>query len=399
MTSVLQLTPAASLDDTLIVLLLIQNTTLDHLVTLPTQGLETLGEMGMREVVACVDGVGVKAAQVLSVQLEKRSGELGGVSEVHGELVGLELVLAGDHVHEQLNDSVHGGEGVVEEEESNNDGALDVETKGRVQRGVIDKDREEGEDVEQMSLVRRGRVSFALYSIEPALLGKRLKHATWRTTYLGNSHQASGVAELPVTELMSQNSCDLVGLVALDQSIVENNVLLPRQTKEVGVGVGAALAAVDDEQLVEGELEAGGQLINLGLELTLWERRELVEQGKDEGRVCGGHKDLKTGEEGPEVEEELVARLLDNLEEAGEDGRQEDDSEGVGLEHVREEEAGRLLVEAILLLQDECVVEARWKTEDLLDQEEADNEDDRVANLAREAGWRPLEEEITGEGP
>ena len=108
--------------------------------------------MRMREVIACVDRIGVEAAQVLGVQLEQRASEIGSVTEIHGELVGLELVLARDHVHTELDNHVEGGERVVEEEEADDDGALGVELEGGVEGAVVDEDGEEGEDVEEMGL-------------------------------------------------------------------------------------------------------------------------------------------------------------------------------------------------------------------------------------------------------
>ena len=152
-----QLIPSTGLDDAVAAVasrlhLLLEGTALDLLLALPAEGLEALGEVGVGEMVASVDGVGVEAAEVLGVQLEQGAGEVGGEAEVGGELVGLELVLAGDDVHEQFDDHVHRGEGVVEEQEADDDGALGDEAEGRVQGGVVDEDREEGEDVEEVDL-------------------------------------------------------------------------------------------------------------------------------------------------------------------------------------------------------------------------------------------------------
>lgn len=86
--------------------------------------------------VARVDRISVQAAQVLAVQLEQRAGEVLGVAQVHSELVGLELVLAGDDVHAEFDEDVEGGQGIVEEEEADYDGARCVEAEGGVEGGV-----------------------------------------------------------------------------------------------------------------------------------------------------------------------------------------------------------------------------------------------------------------------
>ena len=49
-------------------------------LALPANGLETLRQVRVGEVVARVDRVGVKTAQVLSVQLEQGASEIGGVN-------------------------------------------------------------------------------------------------------------------------------------------------------------------------------------------------------------------------------------------------------------------------------------------------------------------------------
>lgn len=66
------------------------------------------------------------------------------------------------------------------------------------------------------------------------------------------------MAELPVTEFMSQNSEDFLRLGLFQESIVDDNVLLPWEAVKECVGVSASLATIDDIQLVQGELELGG---------------------------------------------------------------------------------------------------------------------------------------------
>lgn len=218
-------------------------------------------------------------------------------------------------------------------------------------------------------------------------------------TYLGDTKQAGRVTKLPVTKLVGKNGNNLLRLALLDQGIVDDNVLLPGEAKEVGVGVGAALAAVDDVELVQGELEAGGKGLDLCLELTVLEGRQLVEQGQDGDGVDGDHEDLEGDDEEPEVVEELVARLLDDLEEAGEEGGCEDKGQELRLDEVRDEELGGLLVEAKLFLEDKRLVDGGREAEDLADDGKGQDEDDGVADLAREARGREPEEQVAGPGP
>jgi len=88
---------------------------------------------------------------------------------------------------------------------------------------VVDEDGEESEHVEQLRL--------------------------------REEEQLGRVSHFPVTQLVSKNSLDLFGVRLLNQGIVDDNLLLPRQTGEVGVTVSTTLAAIDDLQFRERKVE------------------------------------------------------------------------------------------------------------------------------------------------
>ncbi len=180
-------------------------------------------------------------------------------------------------------------------------------------------------------------------------------------TYLRDAKELGGVAQAPVAELMGENSHNLLSLALLNQGVIDDNMLLPRETKEVGIAMGAALAAVNHIQLMQRELELLGQGLDVGLELAFLQGRQLVEEGQNGNGVDGNHEDLETSGEQPEIVEELVARLLDDGKETGENGRGKNEGDEVGLDHIRDKDLGRLLVEAELLFQNERVVDASWE--------------------------------------
>lgn len=140
------------------------------------------------------------------------------------------------------------------------------------------------------------------------------------------------MTEFPVAKFMRKDSDNLIRFALLNQGIIDDNVLLPRKTEEISIGVSASLASVDDIELVQGELETGGQSLDLGLELTLLEGREFVEKRQNGDGVNGNHEHLKSSSKGPEPEEELVTSLLDNLEETGENRGSENKAEELRLE-------------------------------------------------------------------
>ncbi len=107
----------------------------------------------MRKVVAGEGPVGIHSAQILDLELDERTSELGVVSEAVGKSVGLKLITTAQDVHEQLDNRVHGAKNVREEKEAHDDGMLLGEAKVGKERVVVDEDREEREDVEEVDLI------------------------------------------------------------------------------------------------------------------------------------------------------------------------------------------------------------------------------------------------------
>ena len=70
----------------------------------------------------------------------------------NGIYTSLEFEFPAQNVHQQLHHSIHGCEGVREEDEANDDGELLVEAEGLVEGSVVNEDGEEGEDVECVEL-------------------------------------------------------------------------------------------------------------------------------------------------------------------------------------------------------------------------------------------------------
>lgn len=105
------------------------------------------------------------------------------------------------------------------------------------------------------------------------------------------------MTKAPVAELVCENGHDLLGLTLLDEGVVDDDVLLPRQTEEVGVAVGASLASIDNVELLEWEVEARCQAFDAGLECARIQRRELVEEWQDGDGVDGDHENLEGGSE------------------------------------------------------------------------------------------------------
>lgn len=68
--------------------------------------------------------------------------------------------------------------------------------------------------------------------------------------YLSDAKETRCVAELPVTEFVGKNGNDFIGLRLFNQGVVNDNVLLPRQTVEIGIRVRASFASINDKELL-----------------------------------------------------------------------------------------------------------------------------------------------------
>lgn len=97
-----------------------------------------------------------------------------------------------------------------------------------------------------------------------------------------------------MAELVGEDSLDLGRRVLVQQSVIQHDLLRPREAVEVAVvsgysnapvdpriGVGRALAAVDHVEVLERELQLAGKLLDALADLTLGDGRELVEERLD----------------------------------------------------------------------------------------------------------------------
>ena len=183
---------------------------------------------------------------------------------------------------------------------------------------------------------------------------------------------------------MSKDGDDLIGFRLLNQSIVDDDVLLPRQAIKVGIGVSAALRPVNDKKLLQGELMAGCELLDLGFKLSLVQRRQLIEQRLDENGIRSGGEQLQAGSKDPQVKHKLVSCFLNDLQEGSQDGRHQQDGKHVGLDHVSDEQLGSLLVETKFFLQNKRAVHASRQAKNLLDDDEAQDKENGVADFPSE---------------
>lgn len=212
-----------------------------------------------------VEIIGIHAGQVLDLKLDESGGQFGLVAEIKSKLVwtqllamvwerardgqhkhtGFEFEFARHDVHEELDNGVGSAKDLVEQHETNQHWLFLCESESIIERLVADEGREQREYVEDMELTDRQQL-------------RCVRHA-------------------PVAQLVCQNCFHLFLGALFQEGVVDDNLLLPWEAGEVGIAVGASLAAIDNLEFAEWELELACQCIDTSLECSLLEWLEFVE--------------------------------------------------------------------------------------------------------------------------
>lgn len=176
-------------------------------------------------------------------------------------------------------------------------------------------------------------------------------------------------------------------------------MFLPGKSKEVGIAVSTALATIDNVQFLKGEIQLPGQVLNTSLELARLQRRQLVKQRQDGNRVNSDSKDLHEDTKEPQVVEERVTGNLDDLKHRTDNRSSQNNSEHLTLEHIRNPELQRLLVESKFLLENESAVVRDRQRQDRADNVEPKDKDKRLRDFTLEPRREVLSQQGTTESP
>ena len=171
------------------------------------------------------------------------------------------------------------------------------------------------------------------------------------------------VAQLEVAQFVRQHGLDLLRLETRQQGVEEHDALGAAEAREIGVAVGAALAAVHHEQAARREADARHQALDALLEAGVFERGELVEHRRDHARVDRNHEQLEPAPHQPGIEPPQVARLVHQGEHHPQQRQADDGADDRALDEVGEPQAGRHLVEAEALFQHELAVPVQRQVE------------------------------------
>lgn len=81
-----------------------------------------------------------------------------------------------------------------------------------------------------------------------------------------------------MTKFMCKNCDYFLRLALLNESIVDDNMLLPWHAKEVSIAMSTSLTSINYVELGKRELQSFSKAFNTSLQVSRLERRELVEK-------------------------------------------------------------------------------------------------------------------------
>ena len=89
-----------------------------------------------------------------------------------------------------------------------------------------------------------------------------------RRVYLRDGEELGSMRQTPVTQLMTEDCNNFLRFALLDEGIVNDNMLLPWQTKEICVAVCTSLASINDIETLEREFQTLRQCFDSRFQLS-----------------------------------------------------------------------------------------------------------------------------------
>jgi hypothetical protein len=154
-----------------------------------------------------------------------------------------------------------------------------------------------------------------------------------------------------MAKFVAQDRQDVL-VLEVEQCVVEHDALPLPEPKEVCIAVTGALRAVDLKEIREWELVFFCQVLDLSLELLIFESFELIEERLNKVRVYPHERKYEHLDKGPAIQVEPISSRLHDPDECWDEQATKEVRQQLALAKVRNEEGCCHLVEAMLLLDD-----------------------------------------------
>ena len=191
-----------------------------------------------------------------------------------------------------------------------------------------------------------------------------------------------------VAELVRQHGFDFRDLQAFQQCVEEYDALAAPDAGEIGVAMHRAARAVHHEDAARGEPAALQQGFGALLERFVAQRRELVEQRRDQRRPCPGDQHRERHPHEPGIQPPQRAGPLHQEQDHEHQRSAEQQSEQQALEQVGDEQADGHAIETEARLDAEGAPE-RQRQADERDQQERGKHDRRAVPHCRQVSRLP----------
>merc|ERR550519_631195 len=301
-------------------------------------------------------------AQIVIVQFHKSRLEVFCLAEVSSKGVSLELKAPAEHRHEEADEGRVGSCDVLHHDHQTDQGWLGVgEAKCLIERARFAEVAKQSKQGEDLNLCYEDVFEDMVHLPVTKFMSKHCHDLLI---------VATGCLFLLSLALLLLLLCLLLSFLLLffisfqlhpfrlfQQCVKEDNPFELEESVEVGVAVAGPLATLNHVELVQWERDGGSKAFNLSLEFSFRHWGVFVKERCNEVRIDGHQEEGDEDDKAPEIDKEVVAAPVDNLDHASENRRLDRLGHQELFDLVHCEEACSLLVEPVILLHHKGAVD------------------------------------------
>merc|ERR1719507_2102432 len=325
-------------------------------------------------------------AQIVIVQFHKSRLELFCLAKVSSKGISLELKAPAEHRHEEADEGRLGGCDVLHHDHQPDQGWLGVgEAKCLIERtrfAEVAKQSKQGEDLNLCyEDVFEDMVHLPVTKFVPKHCHNLLIVATGCLFLISLAILLFLLRLLLGFLLLFFISFQLHSFRLFQQCVKEDNSLELEESVEVGIAVTGPLATLNHVELVQWERDGGSKAFNLSLEFPFRHWCVFIKERRNEVRIDGHQEEGDEDDEAPEIDKEVVAAPVDNLDHTGENWCLDRLAHQELFDLVHCEEAWGLLVEPVVLLHHKGAVDGEGEGGDGGEDGEVKGEQERRQDL------------------
>merc|ERR1719500_1496261 len=301
-------------------------------------------------------------AQIVIVQFHKSRLEIFCLAKVSSKGISLELKAPAEHRHEEADEGRVGSCDVLHHDHQTDQGWLGVgEAKCLIERTRFAEVAKQGKQGEDLNLCYEDVFEDMVHLPVTEFMSKHCHNllivATGCLFLLSLALLFLLLCLLLRFLLLFFISLQLHSFGLFQQCVKEDNPLELEESVEVGIAAAGPLATLNHVELVQWERDGGSKTFNLSLEFSFRHWRVFVKERRNEVRIDGHQEEGDEDDEAPEIDKEVVAAPVDDLDHPSENWRLDRLTHQELFDLVHCEEAWGLLVEPVILLHHKGAVD------------------------------------------